>query len=124
MCNILFIYGTLKTGFSRNSVLTDGIFGIGRKIQNKIKTVPGYRLYDLGAFPALVASKNGIVEGELWEVDDVLLSIIDQIEGHPHAYRRTPIELIGNIFAESYMLEEWRINSYPIIQTGIWGRVI
>ena len=73
--HLLFVYGTLKKGCSRSSVMESSRFiGVA-------KTTPNYKLYDCGTYPALVASENGGVWGELYEVDDSVMSRLDQIEG-------------------------------------------
>jgi gamma-glutamylcyclotransferase (GGCT)/AIG2-like uncharacterized protein YtfP len=73
--HLLFVYGTLKKGCSRSSVMESSRFiGVA-------KTTPNYKLYDCGTYPALVISENGGVWGELYEVDDSVMSRLDQIEG-------------------------------------------
>jgi gamma-glutamylcyclotransferase (GGCT)/AIG2-like uncharacterized protein YtfP/lysophospholipase L1-like esterase len=84
----LFVYGTLKRGECRSHVLREQTF------LGDVRTAPGYRLYDTGSYPALVEDREGqAIEGELWEVDDPCLKIIDAIEGVPHLYRRQPLSL-------------------------------
>jgi len=50
------------------------------------RTTSNYKLYDCGTYPALVASEPGAlyyggVWGELYEVDDSVMAILDAIEG-------------------------------------------
>ena len=77
--HLLFVYGTLKKGCSRSSVMESSRFvGVA-------KTTSNYKLYDCGTYPALVASEtylnHGGVWGEIYEVDDSVMNILDQIEG-------------------------------------------
>jgi gamma-glutamylaminecyclotransferase len=86
----LFVYGTLKRGCSNHRFLAAQRFvGVAR-------TVPGYRLYDLGGYPGITAQSNdhdGVI-GEVWEVDAEALRTLDQFEGvHEGLYRREPIPL-------------------------------
>lgn len=84
----LLVYGTLKRGYSRHRYLR------GQRFLGVAWTVPGYRLYDGGSYPALVRDQlDGVVEGELWEVDKRCLEILDQVEGAPDLYERAMIEL-------------------------------
>jgi gamma-glutamylaminecyclotransferase len=87
---IVLMYGTLKRGHSRNILLADEVY-IG-----DATTVPDYRLYDLGAFPALRAvtpGKGKKIQGELWRVSAKTISLLDRIEGSPHFYKLLPINL-------------------------------
>ena len=81
---LMFIYGSLKRGFNRHSVLKDQRYiGVAR-------TTPNYAMVGYGGFPALVdatlaeasgvAAKNHIF-GELYEVDDACRMELDKIEG-------------------------------------------
>lgn len=90
MSTLLFVYGTLKRGCSNHRYLADQTFiGLAR-------TRPGYRLYDLGGYPGIVAQpddRNAVV-GEVWSVDDDALRELDRFEGvHEGLYRREPIPL-------------------------------
>ena len=77
-----FIYGTLKRGHGRSALL-DGQHFLGEK-----KTAPRYRLFTTGSFPALVdAGRANVmlpgmsIEGELWQIDDECLAVLDRVEG-------------------------------------------
>lgn len=39
------------------------------------------KLYDLGAYPAVVVGDEGIVQGELWECPDETVAALDAYEG-------------------------------------------
>ena len=82
MNKLIFIYGTLKSGHGRNTVLRDQRYiGIAR-------TTPNYGLYQFSGFPALIteaqATENNLTKnnvfGELYEVNMELLPEIDRIE--------------------------------------------
>ena len=46
-------------------------------------------LYDLGAYPGLLLNdSNSLVIGELYEVDDEILSKLDDIEASSHYWRK------------------------------------
>lgn len=82
--HLVFVYGTLKRGFSRSSALREQRYiGIAR-------TEPKYGIFGYGGYPALVdealAEVSGIVAskrifGELYEVDDACMQELDKIEG-------------------------------------------
>lgn len=69
-----------------------------KKLPGFYQTLIPYPLIVSG-LPMLVASPSDgtLVKGEVWEVTDRCLSILDRIEGHPRLYRRaelvvTPID--------------------------------
>lgn len=90
MSTLIFVYGTLKRGCSNHRQMAGQTFvGVAR-------TVPGFRLYDLGGYPGIVArvdDREGVA-GEVWSVDDDALRRLDRFEGvHQGLYRREPIAL-------------------------------
>lgn len=94
MSNLLFVYGTMKSGHKRNHFLQDQRF-IG--VAN---TTPIYKLYQYGGYPALISSENGSkIYGELYEVSDSCIMEVDKVEGVDSGlFARKNIEL------ESYSL--------------------
>lgn len=75
---LLFVYGTLKKGFSRSSYLsTQKYLGIA-------KTTSDYAMFAYGGYPALVKlekSSDSFIYGELYEVDHNCLEAVDHVEG-------------------------------------------
>lgn len=99
----IFVYGTLKSGQSKNVYIVRD----GGKFLEKTRTVPKYRLIQqwLDAFPIMVEDENGIsVEGELWSVSEETLEIIDSIEGvYRGLFKRVPIKLFDGKEADAYL---------------------
>jgi gamma-glutamylcyclotransferase (GGCT)/AIG2-like uncharacterized protein YtfP len=78
---LVFFYGTLMAGFDRRrrAGIDDKLKYIGRgAIQGA--------LFDLGLYPALVASGDGRVWGEVYEMSEAptVLAALDDIEGYRH----------------------------------------
>jgi gamma-glutamylcyclotransferase (GGCT)/AIG2-like uncharacterized protein YtfP len=72
----LFTYGTLLAGMRLHAMLADAIF-LGPAI------IHG-KLLDLGEYAGLVEG-DGVVTGEIYEIDDKLLERLDEVEGfRPH----------------------------------------
>lgn len=90
MNTLLFVYGTLKRGCSNHHHLA------GQTFVGAARTVPGFRLYDLGGYPGIAVAagdRTGVV-GEIWSVDTTALAQLDAFEGvHEGLYRRAPIAL-------------------------------
>jgi len=104
---IIFVYGTLLSKLERSYVL-DGSEFIGEAI------VGGAKLYDLGYYPG-IKHGDGAVVGELYNVDDKTLKILDTIEGfdsndlNNSLYHRSEIKIIlptitAKVFAYFYNL--------------------
>ena len=114
---LLFVYGTLKRGYSNHSLLSAGHF-VG-----EAATIEEYGFY-LGTdkyapnepeIPFLLANpKTGDaavqVRGELWEVDSITLTQLDELEGHPDWYQRKKITVSHvsgkSVSAFTYLLPE------------------
>src|SRR5262245_42620861 len=91
MSTLLFVYGTLKRGCKNHHHLAGQVF-VGAA-----RTPPGFRLYDLGGYPAIGANsddREGVL-GEVWSVDARALQVLDHFEGvHDGLYRRGPVSLL------------------------------
>lgn len=99
----IFVYGTLKRGCCRADVLRD------QRFVGQARTAARYRLYETGTYPAMVEDEAGLaVEGEIWEVDERCLALLDRIEGVPALYQRKPVAIDDppGIEADSYVYQE------------------
>ncbi|MGM7700339.1 gamma-glutamylcyclotransferase family protein [Pseudalkalibacillus sp. Hm43] len=73
--HLVFVYGTLRKGASNHHVLN------GARCVAENAWIKG-TLYDTGlGYPALSLSPHGKVHGEIFEVDDIGLQTLDQLEG-------------------------------------------
>ena len=85
----IFVYGTLKRGQQRASVLAD------QQFLGDATTTKQYAMYDLGNYPGLVSIGNGVVDdsvdsvdsemgdlisGEVYRVDPACRRLLDEIE--------------------------------------------
>lgn len=103
MATALFVYGTLKRGEVRAPLLA------GQRYLGEAKTLPNYRLFNTGDYPALVEAQplglQGLsIVGELWSVDDRCLARLDEEEGVEEGlYKRRKILLYQPVVeAQSY----------------------
>ncbi len=71
------------------------VYGILRGSQDcKHGKVRGYAMHDAGSFPAAIpGTDKDCIVGELIQVNTQQLNVFDQIEGHPHFYVRTDVEV-------------------------------
>ncbi|XP_023215997.1 gamma-glutamylaminecyclotransferase-like isoform X1 [Centruroides sculpturatus] len=89
--NLVFVYGTLKSGEPNYDILTNEDNGICNYI-GKAKTYDKWPLVIASRYniPFLLYAKNKgkHVIGELYLVDDVMLKKMDELECHPTYYER------------------------------------
>lgn len=88
----VFVYGTLKTGEPNNHVMKDPENGKATLIGNAV-TVKKWPLVIASSYniPYLLRceGKGHSISGELYSVDDKMLSMLDDFESHPKYYLRT-----------------------------------
>jgi gamma-glutamylcyclotransferase (GGCT)/AIG2-like uncharacterized protein YtfP len=109
----VFTYGTLRKGCSRNYVLKDSSF------LGEATTAAKYSLYSLGSFPALTVDGKTSVLGELYEVSDEVLDLLDRIEGHPNFYTRSMVEISNGEEVYAYFLDG-EFDNCSFIESGDW----
>ena len=110
----LFVYGSLRRGQANHSLLA------GARLLGLAATLPRYTLLDLGAFPALIEGGTTSVEGEIFEVPDSLLPLLDQLEEHPRVYERKNIQLAGEPPAQAYVLPQRLRRGARELTAGRW----
>lgn len=119
----VFVYGTLKNGESNSLLLWSSQY-IGPEV------IEGYRMYDLGVYPAIVKTdnKNEMVGGEVWEISSGTMEVIDKMEGwkgdnNPqNLYNKDVVQTnYGEAFVYSLNIAEHERLNYPIIADGNWS---
>ncbi|HWA72440.1 MAG TPA: gamma-glutamylcyclotransferase family protein [Polyangiaceae bacterium] len=93
---LLFVYGSLKRGFSNHRLLA------GARFVGECRTEARYQLLVLGIYPALSDQGDRAIAGELYALDARQLSKLDEFEGE--AYRRRAVQLEDGRVAEAYFL--------------------
>lgn len=108
------MYGTLLSGEGNHHFLQDSIY------LGNVKTKPGYELFDLGAFPAMIKGGATSVRGEIYEVDRITLMDLDFLEGHPSFYYRTSIQLDNGEIVQTYLQSPEQVEGLQRISSGDW----
>lgn len=101
MSHIIFVYGTLKNGFSNHSLLADSEF------LGEASTVDMYALYAAGIPFVNKDEPISTIQGELYEVNSSTLERIDRLEGHPDYYRREEIEVFKKSIGYTETITAW-----------------
>lgn len=116
----VFVYGTLRAGNSRDSVLKES-----EKIPGIFK-LDGFRMVSLRAFPAIVPGESTIV-GEVYTVNDKTLRLLDAIEGTSHGlYTRETVSVSSEDGTETVKAfvyvggKRIQTHDYPTIESGDW----
>lgn len=112
------VYGTLKKGYSNDSYLTKSEF----VDEGWIDCV---RLYDLGPFPAAVKGGENPLYIEVYEVNQVTLRQLDQLEGYnpitPESslYIRKQVSTFEGIRCWVYFYNG-NTSKYQELADGVW----
>jgi len=101
----IFVYGTLKRGCPAESLMHE----LGGRFLTEAHTADKFDMFVLrgagGHFPALAINPLGApVKGEVWEVPEWGLPVLDQYEGAPHFYQRKKIQVVGR---DGKIYEPW-----------------
>jgi gamma-glutamylaminecyclotransferase len=111
---ILFVYGTLLSSEPSHALLADA------RALGPATTAPSFHLFDLGAYPALVAGGATAVVGELYELTARTLAAIDVHEGAPLLFKRRRIALADAREVEAYLLDADQVRGRRRIRSGDW----
>ena len=97
----IFVYGSLKKDYWNHRYLGDS------KFVTKLNLM-GYKLYTDG-IPYMVktAIPEDRVAGEIYEVDDDTLGLLDDLEGHPNWYKREIVSAHDLQPVEAYVYYEY-----------------
>lgn len=107
--HLVFVYGTMKTGMRNHRRIMDHSttrFLGGARTMTTTHDLQTFVTGDGYIAPALIEG-NSRVYGEVYEIDDECLSILDMCEGNGYVYRREPISIVGykprSVFAYFYL---------------------
>lgn len=110
----VFVYGTLRAGGSNHRLLGSA------RLRARLRTVPAYTLYDLGAYPALAEGGETAVLGEVWALDAATLAACDRLEDCPRTYQRRPVQLEDGRTVQGWLMPAASLQGFPVIACGDW----
>lgn len=126
MVHRVFVYGTLKQGFSNGHFLEDCLFLGNASIKGQ--------LLDIGHFPGLVGSDDwkSRVWGEVYLVTHDILAQLDRLEGEGSLYLRKSVivRMETNCKGKPYLGQKAKLvwayfwgshTDYAVIESGNWG---
>ncbi len=115
----VFVYGTLKRGFPLHHHLRGARY-LGRA------WLRGFVMYDLGWYPAILPGE-GVVSGELYEVDWATLLLLDEVEEEGEEYERRllSVELEDGRREEAFVYVYRKdLKGQPRVQEGVWQKKV
>lgn len=120
---LLFVYGSLKKGFSNHHLLEKARF------VKTCTTKDKFTMINLGEYPALIEKPSCKIEGELYEIDDLDLKTqkdIDDLEEYPALYDKKIIQLDSDELAFMYYIKDNIINkivkNFTVMGDGNWKK--
>uniref|UniRef100_A0A131YM80 Gamma-glutamylcyclotransferase family protein n=1 Tax=Rhipicephalus appendiculatus TaxID=34631 RepID=A0A131YM80_RHIAP len=92
MSHYVFVYGTLKSGETNHRILTDPVNGRSTLL-GQARTLKKWPLVLVSSYeiPCLLPCEGlgHEVHGEVYQVDDRMLEVLDRLESHPDYYVRS-----------------------------------
>jgi gamma-glutamylaminecyclotransferase len=110
----LFVYGSLKRGFSNERFLRGAAF------ECAARTAQGYRLYRVGGYPALVVAEGPGIFGEVYRVTEAHLAALDAFEGVPDLYQRAVIQLEDGALVEAFVMSPASVEGCAPVPGAEW----
>ena len=108
----VFVYGTLKRGQPNHHWLA------GAPCQGLVR-LENVLLHDLGPFPMAIHG-DGVVVGELYQIDAEMLASLDRLEGVPRLYQRWRCQPLDSPWAWVYLGRPHQVRHSPVLVDGCW----
>ena len=117
----LFVYGTLKKGAKNHFYLRNANF-------IRYEVIHGYALFDIThGFPLMFEDINTRkVYGEVYEIDDKMLTAIDALEGEGKFYKRIYDSKLDMSYYVTLDKDKFKNNYYKLtrIKSGFWKEYV
>ncbi|WP_406657529.1 gamma-glutamylcyclotransferase family protein [Methanolobus sp. ZRKC2] len=111
----VFVYGSLKRGFSNHHLMESS------KFICSTRTLEKFAMIDLDSFPGVIKEKKvSPIHGEVYDLDTNTLEQIDAYEGK--WYSREDVELEAGLTAQMYFLVKYPrdTENLQVISKGFW----
>lgn len=113
------VYGTLKEGHYNHYLLESA----NAKLVQKNVRLDNYEMRSFGSFPCIRSKKDSFFIGDVYEIDESGIKILDSLE-IPYGYVREIVSVeINKEKKKCYVysiLDKKIFNALSIVKTGIW----
>jgi gamma-glutamylcyclotransferase (GGCT)/AIG2-like uncharacterized protein YtfP len=94
----------------------------GQRFLGRVRTLPHYALFDLGAYPGLVhrAAEGQAIHGELYEIASSLIERLDRIEDAPSLFRLEPVLIDGHSGDVLAYIYQQSTEGFSLCIDGCW----
>lgn len=100
---IVFVYGSLKEGFSNYERTGLASYAC---LATAFTVDAAWDMRSYGGFPVVVEGGESVIMGEIYVVDDYMMSVLDYLEGFPKFYDRRKVAF--QVDSETgEMIEAW-----------------
>jgi len=113
--DLLFVYGSLLSDMGNHYLLEND----ESDLVDTFETESIYSLRDLGYYPGVHKNGSTSIKGELWSVSEAVWRRVEQLEGYPSFYDRTPLETPHGL-AQMYFLAEEDVSERVLVESGDW----
>ncbi len=113
---LLFAYGSLLPG-----EIHEGYLAQARHL-GPARTEGGFRLVELAQFPALIASGDSFVEGELYAVSRECLRRLDELKENGRLFLRKALRLESGQVAQAYLMTEDYLRGRRRLRATDWRK--
>lgn len=108
----IIVYGSLKREQGNSHWMTNAQL-LGEYL------LPGYELYDLGYYPAVVAGE-GRIHCEVYWITSTILAELDELKNYGRDYKRELVNTpYGNAWIYLYLHD---VSKLPRITSGDWNK--
>lgn len=113
------VYGTLRAGYGNHPLLA-GSRLIATGVTDDVYTMRA------SGFPVVLENDHEAdthIRVEVYRItDEAVLADLDSLEGHPHWYRRTPVQVRADdgreLSAEMYIMQDSDYRHWVLVPTG------
>jgi gamma-glutamylcyclotransferase (GGCT)/AIG2-like uncharacterized protein YtfP len=110
----LFVYGLLLQGEREHALLE------GAPLLGPAQTLAEHTLVDLDFYPALLATGQVAVQGELYGISRELRFKLDVHHQCPALFRRITVKLADGSVAETYAMDDEKVRGKRRLRAGSW----
>jgi len=117
----VFVYGSLRQGHGNHVLLEQD----GAEYVSTHRVRLPFFMISLGGFPGLIKDDSGhYITGEIYRVDEHVMSDLDRLEGFPSFYNREQIEIDGTFCWIYFLNNSEHYSVRDRVTSGNWTQFV